>query len=541
MTMSSMSVPEWALAQHACRIQMDAWIADAMERQRRIPWLGYSDEGSFMTSMVPYYFLSGDEGIKDFLYEMRDRWLAWAKDNFHHGYYKRNAEEHHQTEDFYRVFGRLWYLEPFSKTNLEILDDMVEHLGNWVGGIPEWYDWKRSRFVSRYIGTWYVNRDAEFNYNSPGFFRYLLIAMLGYLATARAQYLDLCINYADRWCDLLEKIPEGKPLPMRIDPDWNITDVSADGGETGVGLRAGYTYLTGGFFGTMLDLYCVTRNQRYLAQARRALQFHLDVQPKDQRIHNLLSGALAQYQLIAGEKIGEAEIMAAAEHALQHPLADAMSMPGRPPNTRLAWKCEGSEPLDQQQSGVAALATAYQMTGDENYIAQAMRASARRLEIARAIGDDSRGHGCAAGSAKGVVGGDVMSSLVPATMGIPGTCFDGFGHYKALATYRGPHGALGLPRDVAALFKYGDKDNCVVKLVNMSSEPIVVMVSSHDGLMRRRHDGQPYTISRQRFHDLDRIPLPWEQVANEAVRLEPGQEREVRVPFPKEMEVFRGS
>jgi hypothetical protein len=535
-----MTVPQWALAQHACRTQMDAWVKDAMERQRRIPWLGYSDEATFMAAMVPYYFLTGDESIKEFLFEMRARWYAWTKDNFHHGYYKRNAEEHHQTEDFYRVFGRLWYLIPFDEVNLDVLDDMVEHLGNWVGGIPKWYDWERHRFVSRYIGTWYVSDDPAFSYNSPGFFRYLLIAMLGYLGTGRAQYLDLCVDYADRWCELLESIPEGDPIPVRVDPDWNVIETTPDGGEVGVGLRAGYTYMTGGFIGTMLDLYCITRNERYIAQARRILKFYLDIREKDTPVNNIVAGALAQYRLITGDRLGEEDILAAAEQAMQRPLADAMFMPGRPPNTRLSWKSAGHPPCDQHESGTAALSAAYQITGDDNYIAQALNAVARRMELARAIGDDSRGHGCAAGSAKGISGYDVMASLIPATIGIPGMCFDGFGHYKALATYRGPHGALGLPRDVAALFHYGNLDECVVKLVNLGEEPTVVMVTSHDGLMRRRHDNAPYLITRQRFHDLDRIPMPWEQVANEAVRLEPGQEREVKIPFPEEKEVFRG-
>jgi hypothetical protein len=540
MTTAPKNAPDWALAERECRGQMDAWVRDASERQRRIPWLGYSDEATFMAAMIPYYFLTGDEQIKDLLFEMRGRWRAWTQENFHHGYYKRNAEEHHQTEDYYRVFGRLWYLVPFDEVNLDLLDDMVEHLGNWVGGIPKWYDWERHRFVSRYIGTWYVNDDPEFSYNSPGFFRYLLIAFQAYLATGRGQYLDLCVDYSDRWCQLLESIPEGDPIPVRVNPEWNVIQTTPDGSETGVGLRAGYTYMTGGFIGTMLDLYGVTRNRRYADNARRILSFYLGVPERDRPMNNIVASALAQYRLATGDSLGEEETIASADEVMQLPLPDSMSMPGRPPNTRLTWRTAGGDSCEQYQTGMAALSAAYQITGDESYIANAMRSAARRLELARAIGDDSRGHGCAGGSAKGVAGYDVMASLIPATLGVPGLCFDGFGHYKVLATYRGPHGALGLPRETAALFRYGSLDECVARIVNLGDEPTTVMVTSHDGLMRRRHDGAPYPISRQRFHDLDRIPPPWEQVGNEAVRLEPGQEREVRIPFPKELEVSRG-
>jgi hypothetical protein len=100
--------PEWAAAERALIRQMDLWTAEAMEREARIPWLDHTDQGTFMLSWFPHYFLTGNERLKSFIFEMRDRRAAWAREHLLHGYYPERAEEHHHTEDYKRYLGRLY-------------------------------------------------------------------------------------------------------------------------------------------------------------------------------------------------------------------------------------------------------------------------------------------------------------------------------------------------------------------------------------------------------------------------------------------------
>ena len=45
-----------------------------------------------------------------------------------------------------------------------MLADAAHHIGNWVDGIPEWYDYERDCFHSYHIGTRTVIREPKFAY-----------------------------------------------------------------------------------------------------------------------------------------------------------------------------------------------------------------------------------------------------------------------------------------------------------------------------------------------------------------------------------------
>jgi len=532
MSSQSTVVPEWARAEQACLEQMNAWVREAMERQDRIPWIGGTDESTFMLPWIPHYFLTGDEAMRAFMFKMRDRWYAWTRKNFHHGFFKAEAEEHHHTEDYKRFLARLWYMDPLDELNVRLIDHFAEHLGNWVRGVPEWYDWEKHRFRSRYIGTLHVNNDPQFNYNSPGFFRYVIVLIQAYLATGKGHYLDLCLDYADRWCDLLEATPEGKGLPMKVDADWNVIEMSASGDETGRGLKVGATWMSGGFTSTLVDLFLLAGRQRYALHAKRMLRFYCDDRRADAPMSAMLCGHVGHYRLVTGDDSFDKDILEGAQAAVRAPLPTTVQIAGLPPHGRLAWQAADAGPDARVGEGAANLAAAYQVSGDVKFIARSFQIAARCMKLARAIGDDSRFHGCANGSTLGIALRDVATSLYPATLGLVGVCQRGVSHHKVLATYRGPDGSLGLPGDVAALFRFGRSNERVVRLVNLGEASTAVRVVAHDGLMTRRERGVPWVISRQGLYSLRQTVWPWEEVASQAVLLQPGEASEVRIGLP---------
>ena len=135
MTSQDARPSEWAAAQKDLIEQMDLWTAEARERQARTPWIGITDEFTFMLSWVPHYFLTGDERLRDFMFHMRDQWRRWADANFFHGYFLAHAEEHHHTENYVRFLARLWTMEPHDERNTRPIEHFVHHLGNWIQGV----------------------------------------------------------------------------------------------------------------------------------------------------------------------------------------------------------------------------------------------------------------------------------------------------------------------------------------------------------------------------------------------------------------------
>ena len=509
----------WAAAERDLIAQMDAWIGEAMGREREIPWLGTTDESTFMLSWAPHYFLTGRRDMKDFMLEMRDRWQEWADANFHHGYFKAHAEEHHHTEDYIRFLSRLWYLDYEDPRSIEPVVHFVHHLGNWVGGILPWYDWQRRCFVSRYLGTTHVSDDPEHRYNSPGFCRYLVALVQAHLMTGESRYLDLCRDYADRWCDVLAGVPENADLPSKVDLEWNVLETDANAHE----------WTAGGFVSVAIDLFLLTGEKRY-ADAARDLLGRLF--PR--------SGAacsfLGAYRLATGDTSLDKQVLEAAASRQPGALPNAVVGQGSWPHQNLEWRSREGDGLSETSPGsIPLLCLAYQITGDVQHMTHAMHWAARELEIARSIGDEGRSHGCASGHINGTVLGSVVTCLYPVTMGLVGVAGRGTGHHKPLVTYRGQDGSPGLPENVAALFHFRESAERelgahVVSLANLGETPAVVRVIGHDGYMRRRFDGLPWAIARQGWIPYRQPRHPWEEITSVSVRLEPGAKATVELP-----------
>ena len=517
---------EWAVAQRELIRQVNLWIDEAMQRQEVVAWLGTTDESTFMLSWMPHYFLTGRQDLLAFMLRMRDRRQTWAEKNLVHGYYSANAEEHHHTEDYMRFLARLWYLDAFDPRNTAPVLDFAHHLGNWVEGVPPWYDWDRHVFVSRYVGVWCVSDDPEHLHNTPAFFRYCTVLMQAYLMSAETRYLDLVRDYAGHWCDLAEQTGDDEPLPAKIDLDGNVLETE----DRPVG------WVTGGGLSTLIDLFLLTGQGRYAHVARRVLERFLPPEGPMCGAYGSAEAWAGALRLAAGDRTFDERVVAAAGDPAAAAQTETLSGTGLLPHMTLAWA-----PDDARAGGGGAprcgalLALAYQITGDERYAACAMRQAWQRVETARSLGNDGRAHGCASGNANGVVMDQALTTLYPVAMGLVNVRARGTGHHRPLVTYRGGDGSWGLPDGVAARVHLGDAGErpvgaYTVTLANLSEEPRVVRVVGHDAYMKRRIDGLPWVIARQRMVPSRVHRHPWEEVSTVALKLAPGQQRTVTLP-----------
>ena len=73
-----------------------------------------------------------------------DARLAYARDNLFHGYVDGH-EVHHEPETF------LYFQSPFmhlmgAPEAVSSVENFAHHVGNWVPGVPDWYDWEAHGF-----------------------------------------------------------------------------------------------------------------------------------------------------------------------------------------------------------------------------------------------------------------------------------------------------------------------------------------------------------------------------------------------------------
>ena len=87
------------------------------------------------------------------------------------------------------------------------LDDAAEHMGNWSGGAPDWFDWERQRFHSLFFGTDGLRTEPGMALNSPDHLRCVNICLLAasnpVTGTAGSRYIELAAAHAGAWADAI--------------------------------------------------------------------------------------------------------------------------------------------------------------------------------------------------------------------------------------------------------------------------------------------------------------------------------------------------
>ncbi|MFO8080369.1 MAG: hypothetical protein R6V07_08695 [Armatimonadota bacterium] len=264
--------PDWADGFFSIRNQMQRWIDAALGRHERIPYQGGHDEGTFISSWFAYHQLFGASRALSFAQFLRDGFAKWSHENLLHGFYP-TGEAHHQTEIFTFFLCRLWRVAPDDET-AELIVDAAHHIGNWVEGFPEWYDWDEHRFLSWRIGTESIGGPQSQGYEVPDHFRLIQIALTAHDITGEQRYLDLSTAYADRWAEAILEAPVDEP-PTVIRSGESAADEEevfyAIGGHHHgqSALERVEPHVPAGTVDVLLDLYRMTGEDRYADASRR--------------------------------------------------------------------------------------------------------------------------------------------------------------------------------------------------------------------------------------------------------------------------------
>ncbi|MFP4029451.1 MAG: hypothetical protein ACLFWL_16825 [Candidatus Brocadiia bacterium] len=510
---SAVEMPAWAQNQFDLRSEMNAWIEFSMRWQRGTPWYGIHDEGTFAESWFSYYLMTGNRDILDFLYHMRDGFLKWSDTNFYHGYYPE-GEAHHQVETFFQFLCHFWSLDEDRERDIEIVEDAAHHVGNWVPGIPAWYDWERHRMLSYWLGTRTVRDEPPYDYECFDHFRFIKICLNTYLATGDPRYLEWSVDYADGWRDVL-MAPHHAPMVFRFctdDPEeidhlyfteeakrkigrgfdiHSAVNYALKRGANWEELREDYNGALGrstAMIESLQELFVLTGEDRFLETSLTLMdrfeEHSRRTAPRRwKKILRATTGNTrydAELQTVPGDTDAPPPdvMLIESPFANEHP---TQSWGNREANETV---------VPYTGPDVDDLVTAYRLSGDISRVKHAYRLARPMLHMARVSLRDGREHGCASGNFAAGPGRTAGYALTKTALGYREFCCT----LRPKILYR-HDGVLGLPEKVAAIYLPEGDNKRVVRLYNAGEESVELGVCAKDTdrkITSATVDGEPH-------------------------------------------------
>ncbi|MGC9349733.1 MAG: hypothetical protein ACP5JG_16460, partial [Anaerolineae bacterium] len=403
-----------------------SWMYACMERYGDADPTDVHDQGTYMTAWAPYIRFTGDARSLTFLKERRDRIRDHfvETDQWHHGYW-RLQEAHHGTEHFELFLGALFALDPDDVMTQAQLLDAAEHIGNWIPGIPRWFDKKSGLFRSMYLGTETVRTEPGMELNIPDHLRYVNLCLLAHRMTKGwahpERYLELAVEYAGRWADAViahEHLPIGL-LPYG--PVYQL-DGEAEAAYRGFAGMAGHldddvdraeNLLASNGTGALLNLWKLTQDDRFLRAEERLLDV-LAAQLLDPDA-GAAADAIRRYRRRTGHRRYDAAVLQAVDTASREVDPFAIERLGIEPDLRRSERPHGIgkrsdmpnwfEDGKSRRHNPILLALAAEIRSDEALATRALDLAHTYFNLARATLPDGRHHGCAANTISAVARG----------------------------------------------------------------------------------------------------------------------------------------
>jgi hypothetical protein len=155
------ALPDWTVLQGRVLAAIDAYVAEEMARPAAYE-IASHEAGGQCRVWFPHYRVRGSAAMAAHMSAILDARLAWAEAHLFHGYVDCH-EVHHEPETFLYFQVPYMHLTRAPKA-VSAVEDFAHHVGNWVAGIPEWYDWQAHGFRSTWLGTRAVRAFPPYDY-----------------------------------------------------------------------------------------------------------------------------------------------------------------------------------------------------------------------------------------------------------------------------------------------------------------------------------------------------------------------------------------
>jgi hypothetical protein len=269
----------FAEATEAFLTELREWAQESIEAFDETGPSDGHDQVNFTLAWAPLIH-DGDWDLLDVMQrwrdEVRDRFVA--SEQWHHGYWCKQ-EAHHGTEHFDLFLGTLYRLSPDDPETRRQIQDACEHIGNWVRGVPEWFDWGTGLFRSMWLGTREVKDEPAFRANVADHMRLVNLSLLGFEATGNGRYFEVAGMHAGRWA---QAILDGPCLPVALLPGGPLYAVDEDlrknyhgfagmAGSLADDVDRAENLLASGAIDAFLMLHRLTQEEAWLEATRRLL------------------------------------------------------------------------------------------------------------------------------------------------------------------------------------------------------------------------------------------------------------------------------
>ncbi len=393
------------------------WMSDCRRAYGDAAATDVHDQGTYTVSWLPVLQAAPMPEIKDFLRTTRDRIRRHFRDTqqWRHGYWRRH-EIHHGTEHFELFLGMLAQLDPGDRETSRQLVDAAEHLGNWVDGIPEWYDWDNHRFRSMYFGTESVGEADEGGLNVPDHFRGMTISLIAWDVTGEDRCIELACDAAAPW---VKAILGAGELPSALGPDGPVYDLRENavyGNFVGMAPKSpiqidrAENLLASAAPDVLLRLWSITRDPDYVAAAERILDV-LCTHLLDPDAGSAID-ALRKYRNLTGDGRYDERIKVAMGQARPGSFSElGLQLPEKTRGSRVSGVGKRGDKPDWFEDGKprrhspVLWAHVAELSGDEVLAALALDLARAYFRLARRVFPDGREHGCSARTVSAVARG----------------------------------------------------------------------------------------------------------------------------------------
>lgn len=382
----------WQDARNQLAEEIARWIRDAMRRQEPIPFQGGHDECNYAATWPGFAAIVDDPKPLRFCRTLRDQLIAWPE--LVHGFYPdAKWDIEHSVENWTVFMTHLAHADPEDQLTVDCLDDVAHHLGNWVDGIPAWFDWGKRRFVSEWVGTREVRDRPPHDFSTYWDARASELALTMLDLRGGERYLEFAVAFAGGWADHILAQP-GLGYWLMLDAD--TTDVEGFKAEYGAAPDEFHARNVGWIFECMQHMLRVYERAggENLAEASRKI---VELAP------SYRAGMKKCYQEATGDMRYAADVAAEdktavveAQTAAAQPLPEILLLDGLAPYPRRGYACRRSDGSLCELTGPGPLQImgAWQLTGDEQLGIAAMQLAGRQLHLAATTLRDGREHGC---------------------------------------------------------------------------------------------------------------------------------------------------
>ena len=286
-TAKTSDIPSWANKQIQLRETIKQCVAETQKWQNDdgsiysyLPTYKWDDEVEIFYGWTIYYLLSGDESVYQSARGIALKYLSRAENDFDHGYYATPFFDTEHTLEGLNMLGALAFAKPSDSEVISRLEDLVEHVGNWVPGYAEWFDTNTKHLKSLRPGTREIDSGCDAGVDWVFNFDFAKLALAAYYATQNQRYLNWVGDYLDGWISSMERNARENGyyvLPSEVDPE-----TGALGPCSGVwyipGFQPGWGYQEKGnnanrdARGAFMDYFKITKDRKYLDAFKKHLR-----------------------------------------------------------------------------------------------------------------------------------------------------------------------------------------------------------------------------------------------------------------------------